>query len=58
MSVGSGEHIRRVASVIGHHVSEGEGIVPEIVVSALPGVTDQLLRIARFACTGEYESWQ
>jgi Amino acid kinase family len=58
MSVGSGERIRRVASFIGHHVREGEGIVPVIVVSALSGVTDQLLRIARFACTGDHESWQ
>ena len=58
MSVGSGERIRRVASIIGHHVRESEGIVPVIVVSALSGVTDQLLRIARFACTGDHESWQ
>ena len=58
MSVGSGERIRRVASFIGHHVREGEGIVPVIVVSALSGVTDQLLRIARFACTGDHKSWQ
>jgi len=31
---------------------------PVIVVSAMSGVTDQLLRIARFACTGDQESWQ
>src|SRR2546430_17377044 len=57
-SVGSGERIRRVASVIRHHVREGERMFPVIVVSAMSGVTDQLLRIARFACTGDQESWQ
>src|SRR6266851_3104278 len=57
-SVGSGERIRRVASIIGHHLREDEGMFPVIVVSAMSGVTDQLLRIARFACTGERESWQ
>jgi len=31
---------------------------PVIVVSAMSDVTDQLLRIARVACTGERESWQ
>jgi hypothetical protein len=36
MSIGSGERIRRVASVIGHHVLDGEDIVPVIVVSASP----------------------
>jgi len=48
----------RIASVIGHHVREGEGIIPVIVVSELSGVTDQLLRIARFACTCDLVSWQ
>jgi len=57
-SVGSGECIRRVASIIGHHVRDGEGMFPVIVVSAMSGVTDQLLRIARFACIGDHESWQ
>jgi aspartate kinase len=57
-SVGSGEGIRRVASIIRHHVRGGENMFPVIVVSAMSGVTDQLLRIARFACTGDHESWQ
>ena len=57
-SVGSGERIRRVASIIGHHLRGGEGMSPVIVVSAMSGVTDQLLGIARFACTGDHESWQ
>ncbi|GAC1565554.1 MAG: aspartate kinase [Ktedonobacteraceae bacterium] len=55
-SVGSGERIRRVASIIAHHLRDTEGMFPVIVVSAMSGVTDQLLLIARFACTGEHES--
>ena len=57
-SVGSGERIRRVATIIGYHARDTEGMFPVIVVSAMSGVTDQLLRIARFACTGEQELWQ
>ncbi len=54
-SVGNGERMRRVAAIIGHHLRDGEGMFPVVVVSAMSGVTDQLLRIARFACTGERE---
>ena len=54
-SVGSGERIRRVAAIIGHHLRDGEEAFPVVVVSAMSGVTDQLLRIARFACTGEHD---
>ena len=58
-SVGNGERIRRVAGIIGHHLREGEEMFPVVVVSAMSGVTDQLLRIARYACTGEQElCWQ
>lgn len=57
-SVGSGERIRRVATIIGHHQRDSEGMFPVVVVSAMSGVTDQLLRIVRFACTGNHESWQ
>jgi aspartokinase len=57
-SVGSGECIRRVASVIRHYVRDGEGMFPEIEASALSGVTDQLVCIGRFARTGDHESWQ
>ena len=57
-SVGSGEGIGRVASIIRHHVRDSEGMFPVVVVSAMSGVTDQLLRIARFTCTGDHESWQ
>jgi aspartokinase len=48
-SVGSGERIRRVASIIGHHQRDSEGMFSVIVVSAMSSITDQLLRIARFA---------
>ena len=54
-SVGNGERIRRVAGIIGHHLRDGGEMFPVVVVSAMSGVTDQLLRIARFACTGEQE---
>jgi hypothetical protein len=57
-SVGSGEGIRHVASIMKHHMQDGEGLVPVIVVSAMSDGTDQLLRIARFACTGDDESVQ
>ena len=57
-SVGSGERIRRVASIIGHHQRDSEGMFSVIVVSAMSSITDQLLRIARFASIGDHESWQ
>jgi len=53
-SVGSGERIRRVASIIAHAANDAEEAFPVIVVSAMSGVTDQLLRIARYACTSEH----
>jgi aspartate kinase len=57
-SVGSGERIRRVATIIGHQLRDGEDMFPVVVVSAMSGVTDQLLRMARFACTSEHELCQ
>src|SRR5690348_10295051 len=54
-SVGSGERIRRVASIIAHAVNDTEEAFPVVVVSAMSGVTDQLLRIVRHACSGEYQ---
>ncbi|HLX58667.1 MAG TPA: aspartate kinase [Ktedonobacteraceae bacterium] len=54
-SVGGGERIRRVANIIAHHLQDS-GMFPVIVVSAMSDVTDQLLRIARFACTGDQEA--
>src|SRR5713226_6157658 len=57
-SVGSGERIRRVAAIIAHHLHNTEEAFPVVVVSAMSGITDQLLRIARYACTGEHEPCQ
>jgi aspartate kinase len=57
-SVGSGERIRSVASIIGHHVRNDRRMFPVVVVSAMSGVTDQLLRIARFTCSGDHEAVQ
>jgi len=45
-SVADGDSIRRVAAIIARHVHEPEGAFPVVVVSAMAGVTDQLLRIA------------
>src|SRR5205823_2161567 len=54
-SVGSGERIRRVANIITHKVHDTGEDFPVVVVSAMAGVTDQLLRIAQLAYTGEYD---
>ncbi len=54
-SVGSGEYIRRVAHIIAHKVHDSGEDFPVVVVSAMAGVTDQLLHIARLVCTGEYQ---
>ncbi len=48
-SVGSGECMRRVAHIVAHVYHNAEEPFPVVVVSAMSGVTDQLLRIARYA---------
>ncbi|HEX4203850.1 MAG TPA: aspartate kinase [Ktedonobacteraceae bacterium] len=55
-SVGDGERIRRVAAIISAAVGENADTFPVVVVSAMSGVTDQLLRIARLVCAGEDEA--
>jgi aspartate kinase len=50
-SVGNGERIRRVAAIVADTVEQSEAVFPVIVVSAMAGVTDQLLRIADYACS-------
>ncbi|MBV9228256.1 MAG: aspartate kinase [Chloroflexi bacterium] len=55
-SVGSGERIRRVAAIIANTLKETTESFPVVVVSAMSGITDQLLRIARYTCSGEYEA--
>src|SRR5713226_8655379 len=52
-SVGSGERIRHVATIIAQHAHDPEEDFPVVVVSAMAGVTDQLLRIAHYSCTGQ-----
>ena len=51
-SVGNGERIRKVAHIIARIRNDAEEHFPVVVVSAMAKVTDQLLRIARFACEG------
>ena len=54
-SVGNGERIRRVANIITHKVHDTGEDFPVVVVSAMAGVTDQLLRIARFAFIDKHQ---
>lgn len=54
-SVGSGERIRHVANVVANVYNDPQEGFPVIVVSAMSGVTDQLLRIARHICANEKE---
>jgi len=55
-SMGSGERIGHVARIIASAVlAEGEGF-PVVVVSAMSGVTDALLGIARLVCLGKHEA--
>src|SRR5438067_806997 len=55
-SVGNGERIRRVAHIIAHTFNDPTEAFPVVVVSAMAKVTDQLLRIAGYACAGEQEA--
>ncbi len=57
-SVGNGERIRRVGQIIVNTFHNPAEAFPIVVVSAMAKVTDQLLRIAAFVCTGELESCQ
>ena len=49
-SVATGKNIRHVANLIANHASEDCGVV--VVVSALDGVTDQLIKVAEEAKKG------
>ncbi len=55
-SVGNGERICRVAAIIAHALQASAETFPVVVVSAMSGVTDQLLRIARHICEGDDEA--
>ncbi len=54
-SVGSGERIRQVAKIITKTVHNSDEVFPVVVVSAMSGITDQLLRVARQVCLSAYE---
>ncbi len=54
-SVGSGERIRQVAKIITKTFHSSEEAFPVVVVSAMSGITDLLLSIARHICLGAYE---
>ena len=53
-SVGSGERIHHVAHIIANKLRDHEEDFPIVVVSAMSGVTDQLLRVAHYAWTQQY----
>ena len=57
-SVGSGERIRRVAAIVADTVEQSKVAFPVVIVSAMAGVTDQLLRIARYACSHEKSEYE
>lgn len=55
-SVGNGTRIRQVAAIIAHQAQQFEEDFPAVVVSAMAGVTDLLLRITRSITIGEFEA--
>lgn len=55
-SVGNGERIRQVAKIVARQAQQVAEDFPAVVVSAMAGVTDQLLRITRSITTGEPET--
>ncbi|MEO7018932.1 MAG: aspartate kinase [Ktedonobacteraceae bacterium] len=54
-SVGNGERIRLVAQIVARQAQQHAEDFPAVVVSAMAGVTDQLLRITRSITTCETE---
>ncbi len=54
-SVGSGERIRQVAKIITKTLHNSDDAFPVVVVSAMSGITDLLLSIARHICLGAYQ---
>jgi len=54
-SVGDGRSIAAVADIVQAHVAEGQRVV--VVVSAMSGVTDDLIRAARSAASGDAETY-
>ena len=54
-SVGSAERMKNVADIVAHHAQRAEAVV---VVSAMGGVTDMLIRAASEASQGDREHWK
>ncbi len=54
-SVGTGERIRQVAKIIARTLHTSDEAFPVVVVSAMSGITELLLSIARHICVGAYE---
>ena len=54
-SVGNGERIRHVVNILAHKRNDPEEAFPIVVVSAMSGVTDQLLRIAHYSTTRQHK---
>jgi aspartate kinase len=54
-SVGSGERIQRVGKIVADARADNLYAFPVVVVSAMSGVTDQLLRIAHAVCSNSLE---
>src|SRR5487761_221076 len=55
-SLGNGERICQVAQIVARQARQVKEDFPAVVVSAMAGVTDQLLRIAQSILTGEFET--
>ena len=55
-SVGNGTRIRQVAQIVARQAQQSAEDFPAVVVSAMAGVTDQLLRITRSITIGEFET--
>jgi bifunctional aspartokinase / homoserine dehydrogenase 1 len=54
-SVGSAERMKNVAEIVAHHAQRTEAVV---VVSAMGGVTDMLIRAASEASQGDRKHWK
>jgi aspartate kinase len=54
-SIGSAERMKNVAEIVAHHAQRTEAVV---VVSAMGGVTDMLIRAASEASQGDREHWK
>jgi aspartate kinase len=55
-SVGTGARIRQVAQIVARQAQQFKENFPAVVVSAMAGVTDQLLRITLSITTDEFEA--